>query len=84
MEPGQISVNWTWKLRRSGSVPAHARLWWQWHLTGEAGKVPVRMVMFTTLRGQDLVVVAVGVPVATFETEWRDFEAAIASVEFLE
>jgi hypothetical protein len=37
-QPGQISVDWTWELRRSGSVPPHARIWWQWHLTGEAGE----------------------------------------------
>jgi len=37
-QPGQILVQWTWELRRSGSVPPQARIWWQWHLATEDGE----------------------------------------------
>jgi hypothetical protein len=36
-EPGRLSARWTWDLRRSGSVPPGARIWWRWHVTAESG-----------------------------------------------
>ncbi|HSJ58894.1 MAG TPA: peptidase MA family metallohydrolase [Anaerolineae bacterium] len=37
-EVGLVSASWTWELRRSGSVPPGARIWWQWHLVTEGGE----------------------------------------------
>jgi hypothetical protein len=36
-DPGRLSARWTWDLRRSGSVPPGARIWWRWHVTAESG-----------------------------------------------
>ena len=36
-QPGRITASWTWEMRRSGSMPPQARIWWQWHLTAESG-----------------------------------------------
>ncbi len=32
-----VSANWTWNMRRSGSLPPGARLWYRWRITDEAG-----------------------------------------------
>ncbi len=40
----QVSVEWTWDMRQSGSLPPGAHIWWQWQVTDQAGAV------FTTER----------------------------------
>jgi hypothetical protein len=32
-----VSVNWVWNMRRTGSLPPGARIWWQWHIVDESG-----------------------------------------------
>lgn len=35
---GGLSATWTWDLRRSGSLPPGAQVWWRWHVTtGDGG-----------------------------------------------
>lgn len=33
-----VNVSWTWNMRRTGSLPPGARLWWRWHLVDSAGR----------------------------------------------
>ena len=33
-----VDVSWTWNMRRTGSLPPGARLWWRWHLVDSAGR----------------------------------------------
>jgi len=36
--PGKsVTVDWTWDMRQSGSLPPGARVWWQWRTTDESG-----------------------------------------------
>ena len=38
-EPGtEITVEWGWNLRRSGSAPPGTEIWWRWILENEAGE----------------------------------------------
>ncbi|HEY5730348.1 MAG TPA: peptidase MA family metallohydrolase [Anaerolineales bacterium] len=40
--PGKsVSVEWTWEMRQSGSLPPGATIWWQWRYTDETGKEAV-------------------------------------------
>lgn len=32
-----ISVNWEWELKRSGSLPPGTEIWWQWEIEDQAG-----------------------------------------------
>jgi hypothetical protein len=32
------SVEWTWEMRQSGSLPPGAQIWWQWRVTDAEGK----------------------------------------------
>jgi hypothetical protein len=36
-----ISVDWTWDMRQSGSMPPGAQIWWHWRYTDETGKETV-------------------------------------------
>lgn len=37
-EPSEsVNVRWTWNMRRTGSLPPGARIWWQWHIIDERG-----------------------------------------------
>lgn len=37
-EPSEsVRVQWTWNMRRTGSLPPGARIWWQWHIVDENG-----------------------------------------------
>ena len=33
-----VDVSWTWNMRRTGSLPPGARLWWRWHLVDSNGR----------------------------------------------
>ena len=38
-DPGKsVSVEWTWEMRQSGSLPPGATIWWRWRYTDETGK----------------------------------------------
>ncbi len=34
----QVYADWTWELRRAGSLPSGARIWWRWHITPKSGE----------------------------------------------
>ncbi len=34
----QVATEWVWDMRRTGSLPPGARLWWQWRVVDEAGR----------------------------------------------
>jgi hypothetical protein len=38
---GEVSANWTWDMRQSGSEPPGARIWWQWRITDADGNETV-------------------------------------------
>jgi hypothetical protein len=45
----EISVEWVWNLRRSGSVPPGTEVWWRWVLENEAGETietPVQTLIY--------------------------------------
>ncbi|MEM9776721.1 MAG: peptidase MA family metallohydrolase, partial [Chloroflexota bacterium] len=49
-DPGQsVDLAWEWELKRSGSLPPGAEIWWEWQIEDEAGNV------FTTERQTQLV-----------------------------
>lgn len=33
-----LEVSWTWDMRRSGSLPPGAQIWWRWHLVDANGE----------------------------------------------
>jgi len=33
-----VNTSWTWNMRRTGSLPPGARLWWRWRLVDSAGR----------------------------------------------
>ena len=38
-EAGQeVSVTWEWDMRRSGSIPPGAPIWWRWRVTDDSGR----------------------------------------------
>lgn len=40
--PGNsVSVDWTWDMHQSGSMPPGAQIWWRWRYTDETGKETV-------------------------------------------
>jgi len=40
--PGNsVSVDWTWDMHQSGSMPPGAQIWWRWRITDETGKETV-------------------------------------------
>jgi hypothetical protein len=42
MTPGkQVSVEWTWEMKQSGSLPPGANIWWRWRATDASGKESV-------------------------------------------
>ena len=53
-------------------------------LGGEDTDVPVRMVMIMAMHGEDLIMVAAGLPLDTFEDEWPAFGEVINSIQFIE
>ncbi len=39
LEPGKdVSVTWDWDMRRSGSMPPGALIWWRWRMTSDQGQ----------------------------------------------
>ncbi len=47
-----IEASWDWELRRSGSLPPGARVWWQWELSDAAGARMVTEQTWDTLRDE--------------------------------
>ena len=48
-EDQQVSADWTWDFRRSGSLPPGTRIWWRWHITSDEGETyatPVAWLSF--------------------------------------
>ncbi len=43
-----VSVEWTWDMRQSGSLPPGASLWWHWRYTDETGQEYVSDVQHAT------------------------------------
>jgi hypothetical protein len=35
----QITAQWTWEMKQSGSQPPGARIWWRWRITDASGNV---------------------------------------------
>ena len=39
LEPGEeVSVTWEWDMRRRGSMPPGAAIWWRWRVTDDQGR----------------------------------------------
>ena len=39
LEPAkEVSVTWDWDMRRSGSIPPGAAIWWRWRVTDDQGQ----------------------------------------------
>ncbi len=39
-DPGQsVKLAWEWELKRSGSIPPGAEIWWEWEIEDDAGNV---------------------------------------------
>ena len=37
--PGQeVSAEWTWEMKQSGSQPPGSKIWWRWHIFDDQGK----------------------------------------------
>jgi hypothetical protein len=37
--PGKdVSAEWTWEMKQSGSQPPGSKIWWRWHITDDQGK----------------------------------------------
>jgi hypothetical protein len=36
-----VTVDWTWDMHQSGSLPPGAQIWWRWRITDETGKQTV-------------------------------------------
>ena len=53
-----VSLNWEWELKRSGSLPPGAQIWWQWEITAADGST------LTTERQE--------MPVQDDRYTWRD------------
>jgi hypothetical protein len=34
----KVNISWTWNMRRTGSLPPGARIWWRWHLIDALGR----------------------------------------------
>jgi hypothetical protein len=34
----KVNISWTWNMRRTGSLPPGARIWWRWHLVDASGR----------------------------------------------
>jgi hypothetical protein len=34
----KVNISWTWNMRRTGSLPPGARVWWRWHLVDALGR----------------------------------------------
>jgi hypothetical protein len=40
--PGQdVSAEWTWEMKQSGSQPPGSKIWWRWHLVDDQGQETV-------------------------------------------
>ena len=54
LEPGkEISVSWKWDMRRSGSIPPGAAVWWRWRVTDDLGQeflTPLQETEFADVR----------------------------------
>jgi hypothetical protein len=35
---GSVSVEWTWEMKQSGSLPPGAQIWWRWRYIDETGR----------------------------------------------
>jgi hypothetical protein len=33
-----VNINWTWNMRRTGSLPPGTQIWWRWHLIDAMGR----------------------------------------------
>jgi hypothetical protein len=39
IEPGQdVSAEWTWEMKQSGSQPPGSKIWWRWHIVDDQGQ----------------------------------------------
>jgi hypothetical protein len=38
-EDKEVSTNWVWKMKKTGSLPPGATIWWQWEITDAEGKM---------------------------------------------
>jgi hypothetical protein len=48
-----IDISWGWEMKKSGSIPPGATVWWRWVLTGANGKtftVPKKTLFYTDTR----------------------------------
>ncbi|MDX1377982.1 MAG: peptidase MA family metallohydrolase [Anaerolineales bacterium] len=43
-----VSVQWTWEMRQSGSLPPGATIWWRWRYTDETGRETLSDQQFIT------------------------------------
>ena len=54
LEPGEgVSVTWEWDMRRRGSIPPGALIWWRWRVVDDLGqefRTPRRQTVFTDHR----------------------------------
>ncbi|MBI4284672.1 MAG: hypothetical protein HY670_02070 [Chloroflexi bacterium] len=54
--PGvRINTGWAWEMKKTGSIPPGAAIWWQWRFTDEAGRsyvTPRQTIVFEDTRFQ--------------------------------
>lgn len=57
----KIATNWVWEMKKTGSLPPGARVWWRWRITDEAERTyvtPRQAIVFEDTRYQWQVEVA--------------------------
>ena len=74
--PGiKISTSWVWEMKKTGSLPPGARVWWRWRITDEADRIymtPRQTIVFEDTRYQWQVEVA-----PDLEIYWHSPEASL-------
>lgn len=54
-ESSRVSVKWPWEMKKTGSLPPGATVWWQWEITDASGKAtttPRKAISYSDSRFQ--------------------------------
>ena len=74
--PGvEVRTGWVWEMKKGGSIPPGARVWWQWQITDEEGRTyitPRQTIIFEDTRYQWQVEVA-----ADLDIYWYSLETSM-------
>jgi len=71
----KIGTSWVWEMKKSGSLPPGARVWWRWRITDEAERIyvtPRQTIVFEDTRYQWQVEVA-----PDLEIYWHSLGASL-------